>query len=139
MVSFLSLFILITVFFRVPVSGNIAALVLGALLFATAATSLGLVISAFVSSQLAAIFASAIIVMIPSLNFSGMLYPVSTLEGGARVVGHIFPALYFQKITSGVFNKGLGFADLYPNYLWLVLFCLAFWLLAALLLRKQEA
>ena len=139
MVSFLSLFILITVFFHVPVSGNIAALVLGALLFATAATSLGLVISAFVSSQLAAIFASAIIVMIPSLNFSGMLYPVSTLEGGARVVGHIFPALYFQKITSGVFNKGLGIVDLYPNYLWLVLFCLAFWLLAALLLKKQEA
>ncbi|MCC6716693.1 MAG: ribosome-associated ATPase/putative transporter RbbA [Acetobacteraceae bacterium] len=138
MVSFLSLFILMTVFFRVPVSGSIATLVVGALLFATAATSLGLVISAFVSSQLAAIFASAIIVMIPSLNFSGMLYPVSTLEGGARVVGHIFPALYFQKITSGVFNKGLGFADLYQNYAWLGVFCLAFWALAALLLRKQE-
>ncbi|OPH81357.1 ribosome-associated ATPase/putative transporter RbbA [Nitrobacter vulgaris] len=138
LISFLSLYILTTVLFGVSVSGNVAALALGALLFATAATSLGLVISSFVSTQLAAIFASAIIVMIPSLNFSGMLYPVSTLEGGARIVGHAFPALYFQKITSGVFNKGLGFANLYPDYWWLLVFCMAFWILATLLLRKQE-
>ncbi len=76
--------------------------------------------------------------MIPSLNFSGMLYPVSTLEGVARIAGHAFPALYFQKITSGVFNKGLSFASLYPSYLWLLVFYLVFWALATLLLRKQE-
>jgi ribosome-dependent ATPase len=139
LVSFLGLFILMTAFFGVPISGSVAALALGALLFATAATSLGLVISSFVSTQLAAIFASAIIVMIPTLNFSGMLYPVSTLEGGSRIIGHIFPALYFQKITSGVFNKGLGFADLYENYLWLIVFCLVLWTLATTLLRKQES
>jgi len=139
LVSFLGLFILMTAIFGVPVNGSVPALALGALLFATAATSLGLVISSFVSTQLAAIFASAIIVMIPTLNFSGMLYPVSTLEGGGRIIGHIFPALYFQKITSGVFNKGLGFTELYENYLWLIVFCLALWALAAALLRKQES
>lgn len=138
-VNFLSLVTLMVVFFRVPIEGSFAALALGAILFSTAATSLGLVISSFVSTQLAAIFGSAIIVMIPSLNFSGMLYPVSTLEGMGRVVGHAFPALYFQRITSGVFNKGLSFAQLYPNHLTIVVFCLAFWLLATVLLQKQEA
>jgi len=139
MLSFFNLVFVMVFVFQVPMAGNFIALVFGALLFATAATSLGLVISSFVSSQIAAIFGSAIIVMIPTLNFSGMMYPVSTLEGPARIIGHIFPALYFQKITSGVFNKGLGFVDLYVNYAWLIVFCLAFWTLAALLLKKQEA
>lgn len=138
MVNFLSLVTLMVVFFRVPIEGSFAALVLGAMLFSTAATSLGLVVSSFVSTQLAAIFGSAIIVMIPSLNFSGMLYPVSTLEGLGRIAGHGFPALYFQRITSGVFNKGLDFAQLYQSHLIIGAFCLAFWFLATILLRKQE-
>lgn len=138
-ISFASLVMLMVLFFGVPITGNFAALVVGAVLFATAATSLGLVISSFVSTQLAAIFGSAIIVMIPTLNFSGMLYPVSTIEGGGRIIGHLFPALYFQQITNGVFNKGLGFVSLYQSYFWLALFCVAFWILATLLLKKQEA
>ncbi len=138
-ISFASLVALMVLFFDVPVTGNFFALAVGAMLFAVAATSLGLVISSFVSTQLAAIFGSAIIVMIPTLNFSGMMYPVSTLEGGGWFVGHAFPALYFQNITSGVFNKGLGFASLYQNYLWIGFFCLLFWTLATLFLRKQEA
>ncbi len=138
-ISFISLAALMVFFFGVPVTGNFFALAVGAMLFAVAATSLGLVISSFVSTQLAAIFGSAIIVMIPTLNFSGMMYPVSTLEGGGWFVGHAFPALYFQQITSGVFNKGLGFASLYQSYLWIGFFCVLYWTLATLLLKKQEA
>ena len=67
------------------------------------------------------------------------MYPVSTLEGGARVIGQLFPALYFQQISAGVFNKGLGIAELYPNHLVLAGFCLVFLAVAALLLKKQEA
>ncbi len=137
-ISFASLAVLITVFFQVPVTGNFAALAVGAVLFVTAATGLGLVISTFVSSQLAAIFGSAMIVMIPTLNFSGMLYPTSTLDRGGWIIGHLFPALYFQKISSGVFSKGLGFASLYQNYLWLGLFCIIFWAMATAFLKKQE-
>jgi ribosome-dependent ATPase len=138
MIDFVLLVSVLVFFFCVPITGNVLTLVLGALLFAMAATSLGLVISTVVSTQLAAIFASAIIVMIPSLNLSGMLYPVSTLEGAAYALGHAFPALYFQKISSGVFSKGLGFSSLFENHLWLIVFCLIFWVIASLLLKKQE-
>jgi ribosome-dependent ATPase len=139
MVSFINLTLLITLGFGVALEGSFLALLLGALLLAFAATAFGLVISAFVSSQIAAQFASAIIVMIPTLNFSGMMYPVSTLDGGARLIGQIFPALYFQKISSGVFNKGLGLGALYANHLALAAFYVGFLCLAALLLKKQEA
>ena len=139
MASFASLVLLMVLAFGISIPGSFPALLLGALLFTTAATAFGLVVSTFVRSQIAAIFATAIIVMIPTVNFSGMMYPVSTLEGGAAFIGQAFPALYFQQISAGVFNKGIGIASLYPNHLVLAAFCVLFWTVATLLLRKQEA
>lgn len=140
-VAFLSFTILVALIcrgFGVALTGSFAALAFGALLYGAAATAFGLVISAFVRSQIAAIFATSIIVMIPTVNFSGMLYPVSALTGGAKLMGQLFPASYFQAISSGIFNKGLAFADLTGNYLALAAFTIAFWALAAFLLKKQE-
>jgi ribosome-dependent ATPase len=138
MLSFATLVALMLTLFGIPLRGSVTALVAGALLYAAAATAFGLVVSSFVRSQIAAIFATSIIVMIPTINFSGMMYPVATLEGGARIMGQTFPAQYFQKISAGVFNKGLAFADLYQNHLALAGFCVVFLALAAALLRKQE-
>jgi len=139
LISFTILVTTIVAVLDVPMSGGFFALILGAVLYAAAATAFGLVLSTFVRSQIAAIFGSAIIVSIPTVNFSGMMYPVSTLQGGGRVIGELFPALYFQNISSGVFNKGLGLAQLYANHLVLAAFFLGFLALATLLLRKQEA
>jgi ribosome-dependent ATPase len=137
--SFTALVLTIVGPFGVPMTGSFLTLALGAVLYAGAATAFGLVVSTFVRSQIAAIFGSAIIVSIPTVNFSGMMYPVSTLEGGARLIGQYFPAYYFQRISTGVFNKGLGLADLYQNHLALAAFCVVFIAAATLLLKKQEA
>jgi ribosome-dependent ATPase len=139
MASFAILLGVMLTVFGLRVEGSAAALVLGAALYTTAATAFGLVISTFVRSQIAAVFASAIIVMIPTVNFSGMLYPVATLTGGAKLLGQSFPPLYFQRISAGVFNKGLSLAELAPDIAMLALFCAVFWTLATLLLSKQEA
>ncbi|WP_212525796.1 ribosome-associated ATPase/putative transporter RbbA [Actibacterium sp. MT2.3-13A] len=138
MVSFAILLGMLMTIFGLRIQGSALALVTGAAVYTLATTAFGLVISSFVRSQIAAIFGSAIIVMIPTVNFSGMLYPVATLDGATRVIGQSFPPLYFQKISTGVFNKGLGIADLWHNHLVLAGFCLLFWALAAALLRKQE-
>lgn len=138
MLSFAILVVLMLTVFGIGLPGSLPALVLGALLLTTAATAFGLVISTFVRSQIAAIFATAIIVMIPTVNFSGMLYPVSTLKRDAALLGEGFPALYFQQISAGVFNKGLSFEALYTNHLFLAGFCVLYWLAASFLLRKQE-
>ena len=90
-------------------------------------------------SQIAAIFAAPILVIIPAMNFSGLLSPVSSLTGGAKLMGYSFPAAYFHSISVGAFTKGLNFADLAESYLALGGFIVAFLLLARLLLRTQEA
>jgi len=138
MLSVACLLALMLGLFGVPFAGGPVALLAGALLYTTAATAFGLVVSTFVRSQIAAIFATAIIVMIPAVNFSGMMYPAAALEGAARVIGHGFPSLYFQNLAPGVFNKGLDLARLYPNHLLLAGFVAAYWVAASVLLRKQE-
>jgi ribosome-dependent ATPase len=139
MVGFFILYAIIRFVFGVPMAGSFPALLLGAFLFVSAGTALGLVISAFVTSQIAAIFASAMFVMIPTINFSGMVYPVSALNGTSRIVSMLWPATYFRTISSGTFNKGLGVFDLWPSYVALIGFCLVFWALSSALLKKQEA
>lgn len=138
MMSFFLLLVEIRFAFQVPLAGNFFVLVLGALLFTTASTGFGLFISTFVNSQIAAIFATSILALIPTQNFSGMIYPVSTLNGPSRMIGELFPAMYFQKISAGVFNKGLGFADLGGSLAALAGFSIAFLLLSAWRLKKQD-
>ena len=96
-------------------------------------------ISSFTRSQVAAVFATTILAMVPAINFSGMLAPVSSLSGGARVIGLAFPSSWYQQISVGVFAKALGLADLWPNILALVVIALVFMALSLSLLRKQEA
>ena len=125
--------------FGVPVKGSYAALLLAALLFAIAATGMGLVASALTRSQIAAMFFTMIGTLIPATQFAGLIDPVSSLEGAGRLIGSIQPATYMITISRGVFNKALGFADLAGDF-WPLLLALPVILGAAIaLLRKQEA
>ncbi|VTM50152.1 multidrug ABC transporter permease [Klebsiella pneumoniae] len=80
--------------FGVAHKGSFLTLTLAALLYVTIATGLGLLISTFMKSQIAAIFGTAIITLIPATQFSGMIDPVASLEGPGRWIGQIYrPAL----------------------------------------------
>lgn len=136
--SFLTLLLMGLFLFQVPVSGSLTALLAGGFLYVFAATAFGLVISSFVQSQIAALFATAIIAVTPAVNFSGMLTPVSSLEGASRYIGKLFPSSWFQQISTGSVTKGLGFADLWLNHVALAGFVVGFLFLARLALRKQE-
>lgn len=138
MINFFIMTATVLFLFKVPLKGDILTLTLGALLYVAAATGYGLFISTFTSSQVAAVFAGAVLSLLPTMQFSGMMQPVSTLEGGARLMGSIWPTSYYMHMSVGAFTKGLGFSDMATDLLTLALFCPAFLLLSALLLRKQE-
>ncbi|MEA1673278.1 ABC transporter permease [Nitrospirillum sp. BR 11163] len=126
------------VIFHVPLKGSLAGLSLGALAYVMATTALGLLVSCFVSTQTAAVFGTAIVTMLPAIQFSGMMQPVSTLSGMPHLLGAIFPTTYFVKTVVGAFTKGLFLAELTPFILSLLAFFPALVLTAAVLLRKQE-
>ncbi|SNS70687.1 MULTISPECIES: ribosome-associated ATPase/putative transporter RbbA [unclassified Azospirillum] len=141
-IGFVSLLILVAttvLLFGVMVNGSLAGLLLGGALYIMAATGLGLLVSTFVRTQVAAILVTAIISVVPAINFSGFLYPASTLEGGAALIGRAFPSLWFQTISLGAFAKARDFSALHLEFVMLGLFALGFMTAASLLLRKQEA
>jgi ribosome-dependent ATPase len=111
---------------------------LGALAYVFASTGFGLIIAVFVRSQVAAVFATMVLAMLPTVQFSGLTQPVNTLEGAAWVMGQLWPATYFMQISLGAFAKGLGFAALAGNILVIAAFGPVFLGLASLLLAKQE-
>ena len=138
MLNFLMLTALAVVLFRVPVKGSFLTLACAALLYVTAATALGLVISSFMRSQVAAVFGVAVLTILPAVQFSGMLDPVSSLEGVGAVFGRIYPTTHFLTISRGTFSKGLGFHDLHASFIPLLLSVPLLTILGVILLRKQE-
>ena len=70
-----------------PLKGSFLTLLLGALLYVTATTAYGMLISAFTSTQIAALFGTAILTILPATQFSGMLVPVSSLTGDGAAHG----------------------------------------------------
>jgi ribosome-dependent ATPase len=138
MVNFALLTLMAVTLFGVPFTGSLATYTLAALLYVFAAAALGLLMSAFTTSQLAALFGTALATMLPAIQFSGILNPVSTLEGFSAVMGQIYPTAPFVTISRGTFSKALGFADLHALFLPLALSGPVLLALSVLLLRKQE-
>ena len=137
--SYLSLLVFAGGVLGVVPKGSVLALSVAALVYVFAATAFGLLVSAFVSTQVAAIFGTAILTAMTGAHYSGFWIPASSLEGPGRIMGLSFPALWFQTISLGVFAKGLDTAAFTRELTVLVGFALAFLLLARLLIRKQGA
>jgi ribosome-dependent ATPase len=138
MLNYLILTVMGVVVFQVPLKGSGLALTLGALLYVAITTGLGLLVSAFTSSQVAAVIATTILTLLPTVQFSGMMQPVSTLEGGARLVGSLWPTTYYMHLSVGAFTKALGFPELWTDLVILAAFIPVLTLVSALALTKQE-
>ncbi|SFT01740.1 ribosome-dependent ATPase [Sulfitobacter marinus] len=136
--SFLTLLVMSYGVFHVPIRGSGIALLGGTLIYVLATTGFGILISTFTKTQVAATFAAAVIAIIPAVNFSGLLVPVSSLSGSGRMIGLGFPAAWYQQISVGTFTKGLGFAELWQNHVVLLGFAFFFIGASILMLRKQE-
>ena len=138
MASYLLMMLQAVLVFGVPVKGSFAAMTLGALLYVIATTGLGLLMSTFTRTQIAALFGTAIVTMLPTIQFSGLTTPVEALQGAGYWIGQFYPATYFILICRGAFTKGLGFPELWPSLLALAAFIPVLTLASVALLKKQE-
>ncbi|WP_458735643.1 ribosome-associated ATPase/putative transporter RbbA [Zobellella taiwanensis] len=138
MLNFLLMVALAITLFEVPLTGSFATLALGAWLFVLFSTGFGLFASTFTRSQIAAMFVTMIGTLLPAIQFSGVLNPVSSLEGVGALIGQVYPATHFLNISRGVFGKALGLGDLTASF-WPLLLAVPLILgLSVALLKKQE-
>ncbi|WP_158671911.1 ABC transporter permease, partial [Bradyrhizobium guangdongense] len=123
--------------FRVPFTGSFPTYAAAALLYVTATTGIGLVISSFMKSQIAALFGTVLITLIPAIQYSGLIDPVSSLQGAGKMIGLVYPTSYFVTISRGTFSKALGFATLHNELLALAVMIPVLVTAGALLLKKR--
>jgi ribosome-dependent ATPase len=138
MFNFATLALLAVFVFGIPIKGSLFTLCLGALLYVTCATGLGLLMSSILNSQIAAIFGTTIVTLLPAIQFSGLIHPVSAMEGAGAFIGKLYPTSHFLIISRGVFSKALGLAELYPYFIPMLLAIPLLTLLSVAGLRKQE-
>ena len=106
MASFAALVLFAVQVFRVPLKGSIATLSLGALLYVTATTGLGLLMSAFSRTQIAALAGTAVATMLPTIQFSGFNDPVSSLARAQAITSaKVFRRLIFSSSAAACLPK----------------------------------
>jgi ribosome-dependent ATPase len=137
--NFLLMCLMAIFVFGVPIKGSFLTLFAGTVIYLFTTTGYGMFISTFCTSQIAALFGTAILTVLPAVQFSGMIAPVSSMTGFAALFGRAFPMTYFLTICVGTFTKSLSFGPLVESFAMLALFIPALVGLSFLFLRKQES
>jgi ribosome-dependent ATPase len=138
MLNFLLLAVLAVTLFRVPLKGDFLTDAGGTLLYVACSTGIGILVSTLTRTQVAALFATAILTLVPASNFCGLTDPVSSLSGFGRFVGNIYPTAYYMTISRGTFSKALGFAGLHQSFIPLLIAIPVLVGLSVMFLKKQD-
>ena len=126
------------VLFDVPFNGSIAVFALGAILFLLVLLGLGGLISSFSQNAGQAIQLS-LFVMLPSIMFSGMIFPLAAMPWTIRWIGYVLPLTYFINIAQGVMLRGAPFPALWLSFLVLAVYAVVVFSAAVLRLRQDLA
>lgn len=133
----LVLVLIATQYFGAPLKGSLPFFLLAALVYVVCVSGVGLLISVLVNTQIAAIIVTIVLTMIVNMQFSGLLTPVSSMEGPNYWLAHVFPPKYFNDVVIKTFLKGGGFTFAWPEVLVLSGFSVGFLALGYRLFHKR--
>jgi len=124
--------------FGVPFRGSVAVFALGALLFLFVTLGLGILISSVSENQGQAIQLS-VMIMLPQVLLSGLIFPLSSIAVGVRWISYLLPLTYFNEISRGVMLRAEPIGPLWPPFVFLALLGLVVVTLATLRFRAYLA
>lgn len=133
------LFLWATQLFDVPFRGSFFLYWLSSELYILISLSIGMLISIITSRQIVAVVMTVIITILPAFLYSGMLMPISSMQGASWVEAHLFPVMYYNHILYDTFLIGQGFDS--PKivlYLFIMLGFFVTLLTSGMLLLKKE-
>lgn len=133
----LLLFLFARLVYGAPFKGDLLFFTLATILYVICTTGIGLLVSIFAKTQIAAMIVSAIVTVVPALLYSGVIIPISSLSQAARVAAHILPAMYYTDIVLGCFLKGVGVGVLWMDVLVLGVYATLLFSASYLLFTKR--
>jgi ABC-2 type transport system permease protein len=136
MVMALLLFAILRWVFFVPIRGSLVALFVSALLYIFALASLGLLVSTKAQTQNEAMQMS-MTVMLPSIFFSGFIFPRETMPWIFYAISTVLPLTYFVELMRGIVLRGAGFAEFWKHLLVLAVMGATLFSLCALRFQRK--
>jgi ABC-2 type transport system permease protein len=125
--------------FQVPLRGSIWLLAPMAFLFLFGALSLGMLISIIAKNQLVASQLAIVATVLPAFLLSGFIFPIENMPFPIQAVTHLISARYFVYILRGIYLKDVGLDVMWPEVLFLVVFCVIVMAVAVRKFKKRIA
>jgi len=137
-VNYFLLYMMTIFLFDVPFKGSFLLFTFSSIIYLLVSTSLGILISTFVKSQVTAVVGSAIICIIPAILYSGYITPVSSMANEAYFIAHIFPNYYYFNLIKMCYLKGLSLSEYINNIIILSFFYIILLSVSIYRFRKYE-
>jgi ABC-2 type transport system permease protein len=125
--------------FQVPFKGNVALLLAASLVYVFVTVGLGVLVSTVARTQVSAVLLTLVFTLMPSVLFSGFVFPITTMPYALQLYTYVFPARYFMDISRDLYLKGAGIEVLWVNLGLLAGYAAAVIALAASRLDKKVA
>jgi ABC-2 type transport system permease protein len=132
------LFLIMRFLFYVPINGSVLSMLFTTLVYVFALLSLGLLVATKAENQMQALQMSMTF-MLPSVFFSGFVFPRETMPWIFYAVGTILPTTYFISLMRAIILRGANFFEYWPHLLILIIMSIVLFALCALLFRKKIA
>jgi ABC-2 type transport system permease protein len=110
----IALFSIMQWLFHVPIAGDVAGLLLATLLYVFCLLSLGLLISTRAQNQIQALQMTMVFIL-PSVFFSGFIFPRETMPAIFYSIGTVLPATYYIELERAIVLRGAGLAEFWVN------------------------
>ena len=128
-----------TWWFEVEFRGHVAWLLAASLLYVFVTVGIGVLVSTVARTQVSAVLLTLVFTLMPSVLFSGFLFPIDSMPYVIQIYTYAFPARYFMDVSRDLFLKGAGIEYLWRNLALLGAYALVVIALAAARLKKKVA
>lgn len=125
--------------FGTPFKGDPLFYYFASVIYVICTAGAGLLVSLLVRTQVAAVMMTLVISFVPAWLYSGLLVPIESMPAETKIESHLFPTLYYLRITWGSFLKGLGWAELWFDVAALVIYATLMWITAFINFNKRPS
>lgn len=136
-INILILWLLVIFLFGAPFKGNPFFYYGVSIIYVICTAGVGLMVSLLVNTQVAALMLTLVLSFIPATMYSGLLVPISTMTESAQFQAHLFPTMYYLRITWGSFLKGLGWSEMIFDVIALIIYAAILWTAGYLKFHKR--
>lgn len=123
--------------FAAPFKGDPFFFFVASVIYVACTTGIGLLVSLFARTQVAAMMITVVVTIVPSVLYSGLLVPIASMDASSQFQAHLFPAMYYTDTALGSFLKGIGIEQLWGRVAALLFYTVLLWVASYLLFHKR--